>query len=520
MAVEDYKILVDLPSDQPALEFDAYAEALRDVIEKSDPRFVVGIFGGWGAGKTTLMQAIERKLDAEKCIPVRFSAWRYEKEEHLIVPLLDTVRAALVSWGEQRRTAAGKSADLAFKTASTIGKVIRSLLAGMSLKAGLPGAVEASFDATKALAQAADIAREDRDAEVPRSFYHASFLALQEAFGKFGADDPARRIVVFVDDLDRCLPQGAPAVMESMKLFFDLQGFVFAVGLDRQVVTAAIDAKYAQAGADGASTTGYRIQGAEYIKKIFHVPFGLFPVAKGRLFDYIDSVCAEARLPGDQESDLRTRVLRHLEYLVGDAGLNPREVKRYINAYTLVLKIMSKRTSADPDAVLCLQTIEFRSDWKLVLESLLGYREAFRRALLQNAGGEYKALENLNPKLRGIPSDFLDYVAANGPGHALLTVPSLDEYIYACESTRSSHGPGLSDLIRDATELRPALEELAAEVLAGSTLPPDHEGLERALSKVGNARSRVLTLSTERHLKHVLLRQFEELEPAIKRLAG
>jgi predicted KAP-like P-loop ATPase len=39
------------------------------------------------------------------------------------------------------------------------------------------------------------------------------------------------KIVIFVDDLDRCLPDNALDVIESMKLFFDLPGFVFVVGL-------------------------------------------------------------------------------------------------------------------------------------------------------------------------------------------------------------------------------------------------------------------------------------------------
>jgi predicted KAP-like P-loop ATPase len=64
---------------------------------ESSPQFAIGIFGGWGSGKTTLMRAIEDKLDSSRAVSVQFSAWRYEKEEHLIVPLLDTIREALVA---------------------------------------------------------------------------------------------------------------------------------------------------------------------------------------------------------------------------------------------------------------------------------------------------------------------------------------------------------------------------------------------------------------------------------------
>ena len=88
------KIVLDLPSDVPSLGFPEYADALADIVVKSDARFAIGIFGDWGSGKTTLMRAIRARLPATAAICVDFSAWRYEKEEHLIVPLLDAVRAA------------------------------------------------------------------------------------------------------------------------------------------------------------------------------------------------------------------------------------------------------------------------------------------------------------------------------------------------------------------------------------------------------------------------------------------
>src|ERR1043166_2948298 len=97
-----YKLLLEVPSKQPALGFSTTAQALARIVMESDPQFAIGIFGGWGSGKTTLMRAIEGDLDSTHAIPVQFSAWRYEKEEHLIVPLLDTIREALVVWSEER----------------------------------------------------------------------------------------------------------------------------------------------------------------------------------------------------------------------------------------------------------------------------------------------------------------------------------------------------------------------------------------------------------------------------------
>jgi ABC-type phosphate/phosphonate transport system ATPase subunit len=57
----DYKIIIDQPaSDVP--DFKKYSERLSQIIANSKPQFKVGIFGGWGTGKTTMMKMIENEI--------------------------------------------------------------------------------------------------------------------------------------------------------------------------------------------------------------------------------------------------------------------------------------------------------------------------------------------------------------------------------------------------------------------------------------------------------------------------
>ena len=58
MQMNDFKIILDSPADRPALGFERTALAIKEIIEVSKPQFVVGIFGTWGSGKTTLMREI------------------------------------------------------------------------------------------------------------------------------------------------------------------------------------------------------------------------------------------------------------------------------------------------------------------------------------------------------------------------------------------------------------------------------------------------------------------------------
>jgi hypothetical protein len=453
--MDEFRILLDEPVERPALGFDQYARAFSEIIRRSEPRFAVGIFGDWGSGKTTLMHAIQRRLDAhETVVTLWFNAWRYEREEHLIVPLLDTLREALAGWAE-RPGRDRERRDRAMRAAATVARAARAILAGLSMTArlgGAPAGAELAFDAGRAVADWRQTAEEA--ARQSRSPYHASFRALRASLAEF-VDRGQQRIVVFVDDLDRCLPASALEVLEAMKLFFDLEGFVFVVGLDREVVERAIEAKYRplQAGADGGVAEA-PVKGSEYIKKMFQVPFVLPPVSPLQLDEFLGSL-DQADLPDGQREDLHRRVRPHLGFLITEAGVNPREVKRYLNAYTLQ---RATRPALDAEVVLCLQTLAFRTDWEEAYEVLLAEREVFTDAVRRQLDGDPAAVENLWPELTGIPDSFFDYLGSLG--RRLLAVGSLDPYLHSMEATRSTQ-PGVVAVYQVLGDLRGHLRSFA-----------------------------------------------------------
>jgi len=415
------------------LGFETYASALKDLIESSHPQFSIGIFGGWGSGKTTLMQAIKIKLD-NQIVPVWFNAWRYEKEEHLIIPLLDTLRDALVTWAEDTGAESSIDAavqDSAVKAASTIAKAARAIFMGIAVKATLP-LVEASLDASKTVAEWRGSEKDKQDAKSPQSPYYASFKALQESLSEF-IQHGKRRIVVFIDDLDRCLPANALQILESMKLFFDFEGFVFVVGLDQEIIEASIDWNY-RFSSNLETRPGPQITGTEYIKKLFQVPFRMPAVSSGQLDDFLTAIFSGAGDKDEERDGLLARIRPHLDFLVGDSGLNPREVKRYINAYILQKSI---QPDLDDDVTLVLQTIAFRDDWKVAYQVFRSKRDAFTEAAKRQLGGEEDALKRLDSRLETLPESFYRYIDSKG-GKKLLSLdaPQIEEQVRSFDITQ------------------------------------------------------------------------------------
>lgn len=456
-----YKILLDTPMKNPQLGFQEYAQAMKDIIENTEPRFAIGIFGGWGTGKTTLINAIEDRLNRDFVISVSFSAWRYEKEEYLLIPLLDSIREGIQKWSVSH----GNYNKEIRKFTAKIGRMMKSLLAGLSLKFGVPDAFEISFEANKALENIKGN-EEELLGKVPRSVYHAAFKALESSLDEFKSSIPNLRIVVFVDDLDRCLPQGALDVMEAMKLFFDFEGFIFVVGLDQTIVEKNIDIRYEQfqskvspeLNQNGKQLNEEKIvSGKDYIKKIFQVPFSLAPVANSQIDEFLNSIIDMGNLHTDQVNDLLNRVSKHLNYLVDQSGVNPRELKRFINSYTLIL--MTKNY-LDPDVILTIQAIGLRPEWKDIKEHLYIWREGLIAALKKYREGDEKALVNLDPELAALPSSFIKYITDDETGGRLLNVQNINDYIYSGESLRSPLGHHLVDLMQELGQFRHEVEKL------------------------------------------------------------
>jgi KAP family P-loop domain len=457
-AVGSRQILLDSPTTEPALGYRGVGQAFASIISQSEPRFAIGIFGGWGSGKTTLMDAIRAALVEDSLVSVAFNAWRFEREPQILVPLLDTIRSALVAWSESRdRNTREKIRSIA----NRIGRVVRALATGLSAEVGLPGAAKVSYDVGTAL----DALSAPGEPESAQSLYVAAFQELERAFAEFRTGG-VRRVVVFVDDLDRCLPSNALDLLESMKLFFDLPGFVFVVGLDEDVVQRAIRAKFAELDRDlptrdeqeliATSLTSQRL-GREYIKKIFQVPYSLPAMMPQQLDDLLEAMYKEAGLRADQLSDLRKRVRPYLECVAIQRRVNPREVKRFINAYTLQTLV---RPELDPGTVLALQTLLFRQDWNLLYNAIFTDSVFFVAALGSFRNGDDSAFRDLAPELSTLPLNLAAYLRS-ALAEPLTRPDSLDAYLSSVQSARGIV-PWFLEAYRQITSLRRQLRNALA----------------------------------------------------------
>jgi formylglycine-generating enzyme required for sulfatase activity len=132
-------------------------------------------------------------------------------------------------------------------------------------------------------------------------------------------EDRPRRLVVFVDDLDRCLPEKAIQVLEAIKLFLDVPGCLFVLGLDPEAVEAAVRARYRG-----------EVKAREYLEKIIQLPFILPPIEDEAMRAYVTSLAPALRDP------------RCAEVFAQGLTPSPRQVKRTLNIFLLLSRLVER----------------------------------------------------------------------------------------------------------------------------------------------------------------------------------
>ena len=191
-------------------------------------------------------------------------------------------------------------------------------------------------------------------------------------------------VVVFIDDLDRCLPETVVDTFEAIRLLLDAPRTAFVVAANQKIVESAVDARYPELRGDGRS---HGI-GAQYLEKMLQLKIAVPALAVPEAVTYVNLLLAELHLPAEDFARLRDHVAgqRVTDSLgvafnlgtLGDLGLavppglsadlqwaaaiapvlargsrgNPRQIKRFLNTLQLRRRAAERKHVSLEPAVL------------------------------------------------------------------------------------------------------------------------------------------------------------------------
>lgn len=451
MIVADNETAVDL------LYYQAVARTVvRVVNEKSHEPLSVGVHGDWGAGKSSVLLMVEEAFAGnERVLCVRFNGWVFQGFEDAKAVLIETVVDELL----RKRPTHRRLADQAEKVLRRVDwmKVARKASSyGISLATGIPhpetirdlgaaaravlarGGEGATAEKLATLVGgSSDFLREVEEDSAPEQMH-----AFREEFEELLRRADIDRLVVLVDDLDRCLPEIAIETLEAIRLFLFVPRAAFVIAADEGMIEYAVRQHFP----DLPVTTGPATYARNYLEKLIQVPFRLpsLGYAETRIYVTLLLVLNDCGEESDEFSEIvgvarevlrrpwkgpgldRTAigealgsvpeaVERALELagriapiLADGARGNPRQIKRFINTMMLRLAIAEERGFQDELNISVLAKIMLAEQFAPALYDAMARGSA-------NTGA-FQELDALEAAVRQEPLDALETKPADGKG--------------------------------------------------------------------------------------------------------
>lgn len=355
MAIGRQDIAWDSPDlathDNDPLEMSKYARALARLVRDCHTPMTVGIQGEWGSGKTSLMNMMRRELRREasrRPLVFTFETWQYgavEADGTLGVRLVEQITRQITATFAGQDASRYRIGAKASAVMSALTWVARRATA-RAISSATAGAVQS--DEVSAVMDAALT-----NGPGPRqhdSALHQLKSAFQdlvnEAIGSKVSDASSRytvdRFVIFIDDLDRIRPGHAVMMLEVMKNFMDVNGCVFVLACDYEVVRLGVRERFRIRDPKKARA---------FFDKIIQVPFQM-PVEAYQIDRMLQSFflerCQQAtgKKRKEEEKCAHNAVVKLGGLVALATGTNPRAFKRFLNVLDLLSLIQSEGVGA------------------------------------------------------------------------------------------------------------------------------------------------------------------------------
>ena len=237
------------------------------------------------------------------------------------------------------------------------------------------------------------------------TIYFDGVKKIEDEIAEIRRKYPESRIVVFIDDLDRCSPTRALEVFESMKVFLDIEGFVYIVGLSYKTLVKLISAAYKEFG----------ISGDEYVRKIIQIPITMPEWTDSDLRELVRSLSKKL------EPHYTSIVAANDDMIVSATNHNPRDVKQFINNFIVTHEIFSRNSKVNSFELIIVQALRTRwsdfykvlsvdSQFRNILSTYLNCQVDQRQAKLQGLKRATQVVTPQEEMLLNIDSDLWKFL--------------------------------------------------------------------------------------------------------------
>ncbi len=393
----------DKETAEDLLGYTVHASLLKNVVtEEKNLPITIGLYGDWGSGKSSILKILESQLKQDDdTVVVYFDGWSFESFDDAKMALIQGIIDAL----EQDKKFFAKLGDKTADLKAAFVKLRKSIswmrLMKISLKTLIPIATAASTGGLSLIIPMLLEAFKEHKGdlgELLTSDKAENFLndvlkgndeeKKYEAVREFRKDfedlinkSNQGKIVVLIDDLDRCLPRHIIENLEAIKLFLNVPKTAFIIAADSYIVANAIKSEYQEIIA--ASASDRPNLGDSYMEKFIQLPYRIPALSPKEVETYVTLLFCESFLEKKAFGKIRDdfgkfiqenkfdrygwgnikNVLQadtpeglgetigfvsHFSTIIGNSlKWNPRLIKRFLNAYEIRANLLQQAGLSD-----------------------------------------------------------------------------------------------------------------------------------------------------------------------------
>lgn len=379
----------DNETSEDLLGFKVHADLLIDVIKDDKVLPVtIGVFGDWGSGKSSVLKIINDELSGnsdelkDNTLVLYFNGWVFEGYDDAKAALLESI----IGKFEKHKTIGNKVKDSTTKLLKSVNwmrilglgfkKIVLPTTAayftgGLSLIPFLAQefgqidkkelAERLSGDNASEFLKEIIKKKEDEKTTLVREF--------RDDFADMINKSEINKLVVIIDDLDRCTYDRIIENLEAIKLFLNVEKTAFIIGADPRIVRHAIEFRYKRESKADEDANERIID--DYLEKLIQIPYFLPKLSEPEVETYLSMLICKKELAdsdfkkvlagfnkhkandrysaygisnlqgiitGDQIELIKRNIITipALVPLIAQSLYgNPRQIKRFLNTYTL-----------------------------------------------------------------------------------------------------------------------------------------------------------------------------------------
>ena len=348
--METDKPITSLKEDK--LHRKTFVQALANEIKNknSSDCSVIGLYGKWGSGKTSIIKLLDEELKAKYFFTSYFNPWRYKSEDILLRELFLKILE-------------GANSDKRLENnIQKLGKLFEDYSQYISVpKVSFWGIAFDFSNSAKGLGKGIGKLLKGSNT------FDSNKKKINEVL-----NDLALPLIIFIDDVDRLDTLEIQSLFKLIKLTADFNNLIYVIAFDDEMVSKALAKNYG---------TGNIIDGKSFLEKIVQLPLRIPHIDDSEKFDYtLDLINIwlnnfEVPLPDKYQNEF----VKHFRGLHDSFIKTPRDSKRLLNSISFSYRCLKDEVCLYD--IILLETIRIFAP--LVFEKLL----SFKKHLFSNPSG-------------------------------------------------------------------------------------------------------------------------------------